>query len=81
MRLEAFEFIRRFLLHVLPKGFFKVRYYGILASCNLKTKLKWAKDILKVRLNKAEEKLTWQELFFNLPAEIYLFVQYVRQVG
>lgn len=30
MRLPAFEFMRRFLQHVLPKGFQKVRYYGIL---------------------------------------------------
>jgi hypothetical protein len=66
MRLEAFEFIRRFLLHVLPKGFFKVRYYGIQASRNLKTKLKRVKELLKVRLDKAVEKLTWKELFFQL---------------
>jgi hypothetical protein len=31
MRLDAPEFIRRFLQHVLPKGFHKVRYYGFLA--------------------------------------------------
>ena len=30
--LPAEEFIRRFLQHVLPKGFVKVRYYGFLAS-------------------------------------------------
>lgn len=32
MCLDIDEFIRRFLLHVLPKGFFKVRYYGIFSS-------------------------------------------------
>lgn len=32
MRLEIDEFIRRFLLHILPKKFFKVRYYGIFSS-------------------------------------------------
>lgn len=31
-RLDALEFIRRFLMHVLPKGFAKIRHYGILAS-------------------------------------------------
>lgn len=30
MALSAFEFIRRFLQHVLPKGFMKIRYYGFL---------------------------------------------------
>lgn len=33
------EFIRRFLMHVLPKGFVKIRHYGILANRNKKTKL------------------------------------------
>lgn len=32
MTLAADEFIRRFLMHVLPKGFAKMRHYGILAS-------------------------------------------------
>jgi hypothetical protein len=30
MKLEASEFIRRFLLHVLPEKFVKLRYYGLL---------------------------------------------------
>jgi len=33
MTLPAEEFIRRFLQHVLPKGFHKVRYYGLLSPC------------------------------------------------
>ena len=37
--LQGYEFIRRFLMHVLPKGFVKIRYYGILAARNKKTKL------------------------------------------
>ncbi len=32
MTLEAEEFIRRFLLHVLPEGFQRIRYYGFLAN-------------------------------------------------
>lgn len=35
-RLSAEEFIRRFLQHVLPAGFVKVRYYGLFASSNRK---------------------------------------------
>ncbi len=37
--LTGVEFVRRFLMHVLPKGFVKIRYYGILANRNKKTKL------------------------------------------
>jgi len=34
MRLPAMEFLRRFLQHVLPKGFHKVRYFGLLHPTN-----------------------------------------------
>ena len=37
MKLPAVEFIRRFLLHVLPKGFCKIRYFGIFAMRNRNT--------------------------------------------
>ena len=37
LMLSADEFIRRFLLHVLPRGFTKIRYYGFLAHANKKT--------------------------------------------
>lgn len=37
--LTGVEFIRRFLIHILPKGFVKIRYYGILANRNKKNKL------------------------------------------
>jgi predicted Zn-ribbon and HTH transcriptional regulator len=36
MSLDAYEFIRRFLLHILPKGFVKIRYFGFLAHTNKK---------------------------------------------
>ena len=32
MTLEAVEFIRRFMLHVLPSGFMKIRHFGFLAN-------------------------------------------------
>ncbi len=34
MTLDAIEFIRRFLCHVLPSGFMKVRYYGFMNACS-----------------------------------------------
>ena len=36
--LDADEFIGRFLRHILPCGFYKIRYFGILASSNAQTK-------------------------------------------
>ena len=40
MELSPMEFIRRFMLHILPQRFCKVRYYGILSIKNRKTKLR-----------------------------------------
>ena len=40
------EFIRRFLLHVLPKGFRKIRHYGLLAPANVRTRLVTAQRLV-----------------------------------
>ena len=47
IKLKVNEFIRRFLLHLLPKGFFKVRYYGIFANVHRKSNLEKAKNLLR----------------------------------
>jgi len=39
MSLRAEEFIRRFLQHVLPDGFYKIRYFGFMAMCTMQSKL------------------------------------------
>jgi len=39
MTLDAHEFIRRFLLHVLPKGLIKIRYFGFLSHTNKKEQI------------------------------------------
>jgi hypothetical protein len=39
LTLDAIEFIRRYMMHVVPHGFQKIRYYGILATRNRTTKL------------------------------------------
>jgi hypothetical protein len=43
------EFLRRFLLHVLPARFVKIRHYGLLASGNVNTKLPKARALLDAR--------------------------------
>jgi hypothetical protein len=58
MELTIDEFIRRFLLHILPKGFFKVRYYGIFSSRHRKENIETAKQLLAQEAeNKKEEAL------------------------
>ncbi len=48
MTLAADEFIRRFLLHVLPKGFHRIRHYGLLAGATRKAHLERARELLGV---------------------------------
>jgi len=48
MTLAADEFIRRFLIHVLPRGFHRIRHYGLLASSTRKGCLAQARDLLQV---------------------------------
>jgi hypothetical protein len=48
MTLTADEFIRRFLLHVLPKGFHRIRHYGLLASGTRKIRLERVRQLLAV---------------------------------
>lgn len=67
MTLSAFEFIRRFLLHILPDGFVKIRHYGILSNRNRKTKLKQTQQVFGTWHERApDEKPAWQELFHRL---------------
>lgn len=63
MTLDNSEFIRRFLLHVLPEGFMKIRHYGILSNRNRNTKLKKCKEQLQVQLgDKESEEKSWKEI-------------------
>ena len=48
MTLDAHEFIRRFLIHVLPKGFHRIRHYGLLASGVKADNLALARKLLAI---------------------------------
>ncbi len=48
MTLAPHEFIRRFLLHVLPRGFHRIRHYGLLASSARKADIARARELLAV---------------------------------
>jgi len=48
MTLDAGEFIRRFLLHVLPAGFHRIRHYGLLANAGRREHLARARQLLHV---------------------------------
>jgi len=68
------EFIRRFLLHILPPRFVKIRHFGLMAPCNAKTKLEKARGFIRLQeprahnepkghtLDTPRKNKTWQEL-------------------
>lgn len=56
MELPAIEFIRRFMLHILPENFYKIRYYGILSSRNKQKDIAKCRELLGVAKNKEPKK-------------------------
>src|SRR5438067_1341431 len=48
MTLDADEFIRRFLIHVLPDGFHRIRHYGLFANGNRANNIALARRLLAV---------------------------------
>jgi hypothetical protein len=72
MELAPLEFIRRFMLHILPKRFCKVRYYGILAIKNRKTRLRQCYALIdKVQLPPRFEGLTMIQILKLLTGKDY----------
>lgn len=51
MPLDVAEFIRRFLMHVLPNNFYRIRYYGLLANRYRKIKLRRCRELLGVTID------------------------------
>ena len=52
MTLASDEFIRRFLLHVLPSGFHRIRHYGLIANTTRKANLEQARELLMGEKNR-----------------------------
>lgn len=77
--LSADLFIRRFLLHILPRQFRKIRHFGLYASTNVPTRLAQARALLPPDSNRGEdasldgdedtETETWEELLERLAGE------------
>jgi len=66
MTLDTKEFIRRFLLHVLPSGFVRIRYYGFLCNRYRTQNLELCRKLLNVSENencKVYQALDWKERY------------------
>ena len=69
MTLDAVEFIRRFLLHVLPDRFVKIRHYGLLSNRKRKVCVRRGKALLGIASSVVETptaRATWQEIMERL---------------
>ena len=64
--ITAVEFIRRFLLHSLPKGFVRIRHYGFLANRNRKEHLKAIRNLMGVSAPPEKEVASLEELMLQL---------------
>jgi hypothetical protein len=72
MTLKADEFIRRFLLHVLPSGFVRIRHFGFLANHHRETKLALCRELLGVFQADPQQSSTpdaWTTLYEMLTGE------------
>jgi len=69
MELRADEFIRRFLIHVLPPRFMKIRHYGLLGNRNKKEKIKTCKELTNTQVqsgNQDPAKTSTHELILRI---------------
>jgi len=67
MTISAIEFMRRFLLHILPTGFTKIRHYGFLGNRNKNTKLRLCQKLTGGRLKPLDKKkLSAAEIIFKI---------------
>ncbi len=69
MTLTVMEFARRFLLHVLPNRFVRIRHYGFLGKKNKAKKLKTCRKLLNARVVEAIKEETWQDLIKKLTGQ------------
>ena len=58
MTLATAEFIRRFLIHVLPSGFHRIRHYGLLASGTRADNIARARELLAVSKSEGQPTAT-----------------------
>ena len=64
--ISAVEFIRRFLLHTLPKGFVRIRHYGFLANRNRKANLNHIRRLLNLPRQLLKTNASLKEMMLKL---------------
>lgn len=66
MALKVDEFIRRYLLHVLPNRYVRIRHFGLLANRRRKDNITLCRELLGTCIPTTKEKETWQEQLLRI---------------
>ena len=61
--LKAYEFIRRFILHVVPHRFVRIRYYGLLCHRLRASKIKECREYYKIKYEKVKKEYNWIDIY------------------
>jgi hypothetical protein len=69
MTLPAVEFIQRFLLHVLPDGFMKIRYFGIFSNRRKKSMVQLSRELLGAEHYIPPEPKDWKTRYEELTGQ------------
>jgi hypothetical protein len=69
MTITALEFMKRFLAHVLPSGYCRIRHYGFLSSRGKKKSLTLARKLLGARTIETVKNEPWEKLLIRLTGE------------
>lgn len=77
--LAAEEFLQRFVLHILPKGFPKIRHYGILACRNKTQLIQQVREQMGVEPAPITQKINWMELYRELYGKIPMLCKHCKQ--
>jgi len=64
--INAVEFVRRFLLHSLPRGFVRIRHYGFLANRNRNENLNTIRDLMGLSVPSEKEVASLEEMMLQL---------------
>jgi len=66
MDLDAFSFIQRFMMHIVPKRFVRIRYFGLLAHRNKKKAIEACREFYHIAEKTETANLKWHEMYMKV---------------
>lgn len=66
MELTNIEFMRRFVMHIIPKRFMRIRFGGIFSNRYRKENIKKVKEMLNVKVKKEQKTINWKKMMYKI---------------